>query len=144
MAEEALKRKAADDAKKTEEHVEGRKLMKAGATLEFLNDNIGRGPDEDNGMSVVTQEEHDDEVLVDQEQYEIVLVDDTEELRQLSEEKRMISFQSKYQLEMERQTELLQLQPSPLGSPNRGAGAYSGMMSDDEDVLWEDGEDFCC
>ena len=144
VAEEALKRKAADDAKKTEEHVEGRKLMKAGATLEFLNDNIGRGPDEDNGMSVVTQEEHDDEVLVDQEQYEIVLVDDTEELRQLSEEKRMISFQSKYQLEMERQTELLQLQPSPLGSPNRGAGAYSGMMSDDEDVLWEDGEDFCC
>ena len=143
VAEEARKRKAMDDAKQEEERVKGRKLMRPGATLDFLNDNIGRGPEENNlaGPNYVTQEEDQvDEALVDQ-QYEIVLVDDIEELRQLSDEARMISFQAQYQLEMDRQAKLLHLQPSPLGSPTRSGGAHSGMMSDDEDVTWEDGEE---
>jgi len=146
VAEEARKRKAADDAKQEEERVKGRKLMRPGATLEFLNDNIGRGVLEDATFvdaSLVSQdgvgEEEDD---APEQLYEIVLVDDTEELRQLSDEARLLAFQSQYQLEMERQTELLQLQPSPLGSPTRGT--HGGMMSDEEeDVPWEDGEAVC-
>jgi len=144
VAEEARKRKAADAAKQEEERVKGRKLMKPGATLDFLNDNIGRGVLEDSTSPFVTHdaalEEEDDDAP--EQQYEIVLVDDMEELRQLSDESRLRSFQTQYQLEMERQAKLLQLQPSPMGSPSRGS--HGGILSDDdEDVPWEDGEDVC-
>lgn len=146
VAEEARKRKAADAAKQEEERVRGRKLMRPGATLEFLNDNIGRGVLEDAAIvdpHVVTQdalsEEEDD---APEQQCEVVLVDDMDELRQLSDESRLRSFQTQYQLEMERQSKLLQLQPSPMGSPSRGS--LCGILSDDdEDVPWEDGEEVC-
>lgn len=146
VAEEARKRKAADAAKKEEERVKGRKIMRPGATLEFLNDNIGRGVLDGatafDSQLVSQDDEEEEEENAPEQQYEIVLVDDTEEMRHLSEETRLLSFQSQYQLEMERQAKLLQLQPSPLGSPSRGTHG-SVMSDDDEDVPWEDGETCC-
>lgn len=144
--EESRKRKAEAEAKKAAESsaLTGRKLMKAGATLHFLTDNIGRNGLEDIAeqtkllLASSTNEQQPAEPEEPEPlEPELVLADDTEELRQLSDEARMAAFQSQYKVEMDRQVQLLQLENvEPLGSPR-----HSMLSSEDEDAIcWEDGE----
>jgi len=149
--EESRKRKAEAVAREQQEQVEkgGRKLMKAGATLDFLHDNIGRNALEDRNVNVVSQEEEEEVPELEleaPEHTEIVLVDDMEDLRQVSDEMRLISFQSQYQAEVDRQSRLLHLPPEPtstslaMSSPTSSA-ANRSRSDNDEDVPWEDGEE---
>lgn len=139
--EETRKRKAEAEAKKAAESValHGRKLMKRGATLFFLKDNIGRNGLEDvaeqsNGLATEAAPllTEDPEPL----QSEQVLADDTEDLMQMSGEARMAAFQSHYHVEMDRQVQLLHLENmEPLGSPR-----HNVFSEDDDAICWEDGE----
>ena len=137
--EESRKRKRQAEAREQQEQEKkgGRKLMKAGATLDFLHDNIGRNALEDRNVSpaAASQEEEEEvpELEVEAPEHtEIVLVDDTEDLRQFSDETRLISFQSQYQMEVDRQSRLLQLPPEPtstslaMSSPTSSAAIAAG------------------
>lgn len=142
--EESRKRKMEAEAKKAAESmaVHGRKLMTAGSTLHFLKDNIGRNGLEDvaeqKKLSLSAPDEkqlHDDNLEVLEP--ELVLADDMEELRQLSDESRMAAFQAQYKIEMDRQIQLLHLQNvEPLGTPRHGMVSSEG----EDSICWEEGE----
>jgi len=166
--EEARKRKAAAEAEAEEAERKSKengnqskkKRQKKGTdgTLEFLRDNIGRSvsfdydddedtPDEDDG-----DDDEDDGSSSNADGSggtEVVLADDTLEMRQLAEDARRAAFQAQYKLEMERQVELLKLPDEAGGaglqdSPARRTSSASVAFSDDPDevsVVWQDGDD---
>jgi transcription initiation factor IIE alpha subunit len=121
----------------------GKKLMAAGATLHFLQDNIGRNSVEDvgepNELNVPSDEAEPVESNLDEPpiEPELVLADDLEEQRQLSDEVRLINFQSQYKVEMDRQVQLLYLVNIDAQSSPR----HSIISSDEELAIgWEDGD----
>lgn len=145
--QESRKRKAEAEARKLAESIaaNGRQLMKAGATLYFLKDNIGRNSLEDIEKPT-TNSVHETMVapvapVTAQEppavESELVLADDAEDLRQLSDEARMANFQTQYKTEMDRQVQLLHLDKmESISSPR-----HSIISSEDEEMIgWEDGE----
>jgi hypothetical protein len=108
-------------------------------TLEFLQDNIGQGLTTGGPFPATDLDAHarggDELYNIVFEEPEIVLSDDYEELRQLSEESRRNTFQTQYKLELTRQVEILGLPGTE--SPRRGA------TGDDDDlvsIVWEEGE----
>lgn len=149
--EEAQKRIAAAlTKKKLKESKNG--ASRPGAPLHFLDDNIGRSCLED-----ITEKKTADTnpptatVVVASEnnntnhESDMVLIDDTEELRRLPDEVRMTQFQSQYQMEVDRQAKILQLDTIESSSSSYvGSSPRHGIISDDDTVIaWEDGELFC-
>jgi hypothetical protein len=130
LVEEARKRKAEEERQAKADNPSKKERS---APLVFLEDNIGR-LGESTGESEpvhVTQDEEDD-VMSDESEF--VLSDDTDELRRLSEEQRLSTFQSQYKLQIDRQEGLLQLdETDPVTSPQR---------EDEEDrsIIWEECE----
>ena len=146
--EEAQKRIAAAlTKKKLKESKNG--ASRPGAPLHFLDDNIGRSCLED-----ITEKKTADAnpptatVVVASEnnntnhESDMVLIDDTEELRRLPDEVRMTQFQSQYQMEVDRQAKILQLDTIESSSSSYvGSSPRHGIISDDDTVIaWEDGE----
>ena len=146
--EEAQKRIAAAlTKKKLKESKNG--ASRPGAPLHFLDDNIGRSCLED-----ITEKKTADAnpptatVVVASEnnntnhESDMVLTDDTEELRRLPDEVRMTQFQSQYQMEVDRQAKILQLDTIESSSSSYvGSSPRHGIISDDDTVIaWEDGE----
>jgi transcription initiation factor IIE alpha subunit len=147
--EESQKRKAAAlTKKKMNESKNG--ASRPGAPLHFLNDNIGRSNREDisekkntidaNQPTKVVAGVSDDNKT--NQESDMVLIDDTEELRQLPDDVRMTQFQSQYQLEVDRQSKLLELDAIESSSSSYlGSSPRHGIISDDDTVIaWEDGE----
>jgi transcription initiation factor IIE alpha subunit len=128
----ALKRKLEEEKKKMLDDPKKKKAKVQ--TLDFLNDNIGRGAAE-----VYIQHEsilgENDTASVESATHEteLVLSDETEELKLLSEESRRAAFQAQYKLAMEHQMFVMDL--GDMDSP-RPVGAED----DDRSVLWEDCE----
>jgi transcription initiation factor IIE alpha subunit len=141
---------AAAATKKALESNNGRASMLSGGgtTLHFLNDNIGRNAMETTGVERNyhngTSENMAQNTMLDNctPGPDLVLVDDTDELRQLSDEDRMVAFQSQYQIEVDRQAQLLHLETMEstslfsIGSPRHTITTTDG----DAIVAWEDGE----
>ena len=150
---EEQKRKRQEEEKKSKEEKEngeGKKIQKtshgvaSNIPLEFLNNNIGR-MDLDLEMDRLRQKdlaeagEMDGAESDDEKNHagEIVLLDETEEMPHLwDEETRKARFQSQYNKEMSRQTQLLQLQPehNTMSSPPKS----STLDLDDRSVAWVD------
>ena len=122
--EEQRKKKEAEEKRKEAEKA-GKNL--AGGTLTFLEDNIGREGDEDAQVDSVSIEMDEDVTANVFDEPEIVLSDEYDELRMLSEESRRSTFQAQYKLEMERQSEMLHLGSG--NTPKREA-------IDEEDETW--------
>ena len=146
--EETRKRKAADlSKKKLKESKNGG--SRPGAPLHFLHDNIGRSGLEDRtekgttetGRTTATVTDASDDNHTNQES-DMVLIDDTEELRRIPDEVRMTQFQSQYQAEVDRQAQLLQLDTIESSSSSYiGSSPRHSVISDDDTVIaWEDGE----
>lgn len=131
--EENRKRKQAEDEEK-ERLLNGKKgkTSKIGyQTLEFLADNIGRlGESIEDQHRQESDDETPEEDVVDPEG-EMVLCDETAELRQMSDENRLASFQAQYKLEVDRQEQLLE--SAALESPRSTA-------TEEGPPLWEDGD----
>jgi transcription initiation factor TFIIE subunit alpha len=133
IQEEKEQRKRAEEEKRKSDERKGKKPKVE--TLEFLRDNIGMHLTID-GVPLHTFDA-EEEVSIGSitGEPELLLSDDFEELRQLSEDNRRISFQTQYRLEMDRQSAILDLDDTE--SPQRA-------MIDDEDeamsVVWEEGE----
>jgi len=139
---ERLKRKRDEKEAEDEANGGGKKKKKSGVQeLEFLQDNIGL-----NGGGQLSKEEKEkrrlaylggDDDSSDEEDFEKrlatnILTDETDELRNLPENDRMIAFQQQYKMEVERQIKLLGLKSLDDLMPS---------LEDDEDggVDWEDG-----
>jgi hypothetical protein len=139
---ERLKRKREEKEAEDEANGGGKKKKKSGVQeLEFLQDNIGL-----NGGGQLSKEEKEkrrlaylggDDDSSDEEDFEKrlatnILTDETDELRNLPENDRMIAFQQQYKMEVERQIKLLGLKSLDDLMPS---------LEDDEDggVDWEDG-----
>jgi transcription initiation factor IIE alpha subunit len=147
--EESRKRKALDAViKKMKESKSGLTTgpARTGAPLHFLHDNIGRVGQEDhlekNAINSFASASAEINHVNSQEQSPgAVLIDDEEiQRQQLSDEARMAAFQSQYQLEVDRQAKLLQLETIESSSTFLSSPRHS-IMSDDETVIsWEDGE----
>jgi len=138
-----------------------RKLM-VGGTLEFLKDNIGRNADIETSVKPSAnvdddEDDGDDDEMDETGRPEIVLLDETEELRQLSDDMRRAAFQAQYKIEMDRQVELMKstgliseqggdldyshVQQSP-SSSRRSITSVSVTDIDEaenESIEWEDG-----
>ena len=148
--EEAQKRIAAAlTKKKLKESKNG--ASRPGAPLHFLDDNIGRSCLEDITEKTADTNPPTATVVVASEnnntnhESDMVLIDDTEELRRLPDEVRMTQFQSQYQMEVDRQAKILQLDTIESSSSSYvGSSPRHGIISDDDTVIaWEDGELFC-
>ena len=132
--EEARKRKEAKEQEKKEKKKGGKKEHQ---TLDFLYDNIGRvGLDISTNQNVNKVEDEESEHEAEDGDAELVLCDETAELRELSDENRLASFQAQYKVEVGRQEQLIT--QTPVGGP----GSPSSRSTEDEDVavVWEDGE----
>jgi transcription initiation factor IIE alpha subunit len=136
--EEKRKRKDEEEREENKDKQKN-KMVKAGSTFYFMEDNIGRNGENDdsdnedssgqpNGKKETTS------ITPAEPEPELVLADDTEALRQLSEEIRRSTFQAQYKLEMDRQMQLLQLGTGD--SPRRS----SFVEEEDKSVVWEDGD----
>jgi hypothetical protein len=140
--EEERKRKiAAAAAQKLAESTNGRTIT-VGSTLHFLEDNIGRnllesqsGKRESIGIDAVV-DTPDEEM----NEPDLVLADDTEELRQLTDEARMAAFQSQYQVEVGRQAQMLHLEATE-SLFFKGSPSHRTIVDDETVISWEDGED---
>lgn len=138
---ERLKRKRQEKEDDKGENGGGGKKKKSGVQeLEFLQDNIGL-----NGGQLTKEEKEKrrlaylggDDDSSDDEDFEKmmatnILPDETDELRNLPENDRMIAFQQQYKMEVERQIKLFGLKSLDDLMPS---------LEDDEDggVAWEDG-----
>jgi transcription initiation factor IIE alpha subunit len=150
--EESRKRNATNAAnKKMKESKHGRTTTgpsRIGAPLHFLHDNIGRIGQEDhiekqtNAVSTDTAATGQiSDARIQDQSSDSVLVDDEEMHRQqLSDEARMVAFQSQYQVEVDRQAKLLQLETIESSSTFLGSPRHSIMSDDDTVIPWEDGE----
>jgi transcription initiation factor IIE alpha subunit len=138
--EEERKRKIAAAAQKLADSKNGR-AIKVGATLHFLEDNIGRNSLENQSsnsgsMDIYAVPDTPGEEI---NEPDIVLADDTEELRQLTDEARMAAFQSQYQVEVDRQAQILRLEAAE-SLFLKGSPSHSNTFDDESVFSWEDGE----
>jgi transcription initiation factor TFIIE subunit alpha len=143
--EESRKRKAAALAKKKlTESKNGN--SRPGAPLHFLNDNIGRSSLEDkaeNSIALTSAISVNSEDVKTNHESDMVLIDDTEELRRIPDEGWMTQFQSQYQAEVDRQAKLLQLDAIESASSSYAGNSSPrlSIVSDENTVIaWEDGE----
>jgi transcription initiation factor TFIIE subunit alpha len=118
--------------KEKEEEKDGvpkKKQKVAIQTLEFLRDNIGRY-DEDlahEELREAEREEQREDMFAVEVDEELVLCDETAELKQLEDEERLIAFQEQYKMEVMRQEELFKLK-------------YPGSCIEEElSIAWEEG-----
>ena len=128
-------------------------------TLDFLQDNIGRNEemndysDQMNGIKEWNGSNgnsgNGNKGLDDTFEPELVVLADeeSEALRQLSEESRLAAFQAQYKVEMDRQMQILGVSSGE--SPRRAVVALTAGMAttptaadtdDERSVVWEDGE----
>jgi transcription initiation factor IIE alpha subunit len=136
--EERKRKVAAAVAQKLAESENGRRV-EVGATLHFLDDNIGRKSLESSdakAMGMFTAVDTPDDEM---KEPDLVLADDTEELRQLTDEARMAAFQSQYQIEVDRQAHLLHLEVAE-SLFFKGSPSHSTTHDDETVISWEDGE----
>lgn len=157
--EENRKRKAEQEEKeKKDKNKNSKKKMASGETFHFLRDNIGRNSEsggnlDDDTPSMDDEDSDDNGDDDDGAPTGMVLADDTEELRQLTEETRRAAYQAQYKLEMDRQAQLLKLLDAQSGgadgvggsSPLRrmSTGAGSSVVTEDDErsaIMWEDGD----
>jgi hypothetical protein len=169
VEEDAKERKRKQkEQEEAEKSGKAKKKVKVGETLEFLKDNIGRGEssafDADDNDTPSIDDEDDGEGYDGDDNSnptELILADDTEEMRLLGEESRRAVFQAQYKLQMERQAQILKIEENTGvdGSPLRrmsGGGAMVGAragssssissnfvtdVDDEKSVLWEDCDD---
>lgn len=100
-----------------------KKKTKIHAGLVFLENNIGRPTRE----RLEFQDGNEDEV--DENEEGVALVDDTQEILDMTDDERKAAFQAQYKVEMGRQAKLLHLEAD--GPPR--------LMGEDEGITWEEG-----
>lgn len=108
LAEEVRRRKEEEEQ---QDERKPRKLVKS--TPFFLEDDFGRGTEEDGDAKIhavddpanVSRTEGKEEIPLQDQETELVLMDDSEDSRQLSDETRLHSFISQYQPGMDRYAE---------------------------------------
>lgn len=119
--EERRKRKLAEEEEK-EAKLGNKKSKKAMISLEFLYDNIGRlGHDIEENKKREESDDEKSEVSNENDGTDLILSDETSELRQLTDENRLAAFQAQYKLEVERQMTVVT------------------DADEDEPPVWEDG-----
>lgn len=141
LEEERIRKEVA--LKKVEKEENGRKLMKAGDTFDFLKDNIGLNGR--NGLTTISEslaeedfpDVHNPSDLLDEQvdSAEMTLSDETAEMQTLPEDDRVTTFQNQYKVELDRQVDIIRNEANidPLASP-----LHSVVSEDDVTICWED------
>lgn len=135
VEEEELRKRKKAEKEKEEQGSKQHKLAGANAfqTLEFLHDNIGRLGNEsiNNNVDGADDVEPSHEECKSAGEFELLLCDETVELKQMPEEARLAAFQAQYKLEVDRQEQLIKSEVS--GSPR-------SIATEDDHLVWEDGD----
>lgn len=118
---------------KKKEEGKNEKTTKVVKELSFLVNSIDRPKRQRIAMKEEDEEGEDLDDVQSEDNGVVVLVNDMEELLEMTDSERIVAFQAQYKMEMGRQAELLSLEP------DAKAGGMPGLATEDEGIMWEEG-----